>query len=84
MGAEVAFVRLGEERYGLVDLTGGTLRWSRELDHDIRTPPVVMEQDGIVLIRPRDDELFAYELADGRLRWHFDLDDGAPILPDDD
>jgi outer membrane protein assembly factor BamB len=83
VGDRVAFVHLEDDRYGLVDLTGGSLRWSREIDLDIRIPPIVMEQDGIVLVRPQGDEIHAYEIADGQLRWRFDLDDGEPLDHDD-
>jgi outer membrane protein assembly factor BamB len=72
-GDDLAFVKLADQGYGLVDLRDGSLRWQLRFDDELDSTPTFAEVDGLVLIRTDDDDLRAYELASGRQRWRVEL-----------
>jgi outer membrane protein assembly factor BamB len=75
----VALLEDGETlvAYGVTD---GRERWRRVLEQDSAAAPVIASREGVVLVRPWIEKLFAYEIADGNLRWQVDLLDGEHQL----
>jgi outer membrane protein assembly factor BamB len=71
VGEGVAFAALDGARHAMVDLIDGSLRWERDLD--LAVAPTLAESDQLVLVRPRNAEIQAYDLNRGRRRWTLPL-----------
>jgi outer membrane protein assembly factor BamB len=75
LGAHLGLLRLDERQVAALDLESGDERWRATFQHGTNAP-VIADHDAMVLVRPYGDELHAYDAADGKLRWKFDLADG--------
>jgi outer membrane protein assembly factor BamB len=73
-----------EDQVGLIDLRDGRVRWRRELDELLLTAPRVAEGEGIVLVRPHAEVLYAFELGSGALRWKIELGTGELPFSDEE
>ena len=65
----------GSDLINTLDLESGDERWRATFQHGTNAP-IIADHDAMVLVRPYGDELHAYDAADGKLRWKFDLADG--------
>jgi outer membrane protein assembly factor BamB len=87
-GETTAFVAFpdgeAEDQVGVVDLRDGRVRWRRQLDELLLTAPRVAEREGIVLVRPHAEVLYAFELGSGALRWKIDLGTGELPFSDEE
>jgi len=78
-GAHSIVASLDEGVFAALDVRDGRQLWRVELDGWLFAPPLVAEQDGVVLLRPHDEVLYALDLETGALRWKVDLDDGSRV-----
>jgi glucose dehydrogenase len=60
----------------------GKQRWRATLPEDasLLSPPVIADDDAMVVVRPHDEVLYGYDAANGKLLWTFDLDDGERVV----
>ena len=83
IGDTIAVARLDKPERTLlaVGVEDGRQRWRVTTDEDVSviSPPVIANDDAIVLVRPHQEELFGYDAASGKLLWRFDLDDGERV-----
>ena len=83
IGDTLAVARLEKPERALlaVGVEDGRQRWRVTTDEDVSviSPPVIANDDAIVLVRPHQEELFGYDAANGKLLWRFDLDDGERV-----
>jgi outer membrane protein assembly factor BamB len=80
VGSKVVFVKLGEERYGAVDIERGRLRWQRAFDFEPSAAPLVADSDAVIVVRPSAAELHGIDAVNGALMWSFDLDSGERVV----
>ena len=83
-GETSAVASLGDDAIGAIDLRDGHLRWRRQLDELLLSAPRVAEREGVVLVRPHAEVLYAIELGSGAVRWKVDLGSGQLPFSDED
>ncbi len=78
-GRSVLVALLADGVFVALDLRDGRELWRRKLEGWLFAPPLVAEEDGVVLLRPHDELLYALDIANGELRWKIDLDSGTRV-----